>query len=309
MKRSNKGFTLVELLVVIAIIALLAALLLPALSRVRELSRRSKCGKLCNQIVTGQTNFATERNQKGHPEAYIRGVESYCFAGGMSNAANASIETDASRAFVYMCKKGYLDTLQVLACPSDPVVAVLDSPGSNMSANEEDIGQGTSVEGTAAGTEWASADSPAVLEGGHTYQSYSMQTGSSVLQANFGPKQNAKIPVVGERNPYDAAFATCGITETPTTSSDAGNSWNHNREGGTLSFTDGHNFFLADANLLEMPTAPSSVTGSAAASGYDYIYDNITPSAAQGGPAATGGSAVTVGTTSTCTTFTTWLTN
>lgn len=116
MKYKNSNFTLIELLVVIAIIAILAALLFPALQSARDTARKAVCLNNLRQIGIGQNLHVGDYEKfpyTGTPmDEWAQNWEE------LTHTANYSGGSPNALSWVYSCRD-YLKDWDILLCPDD----------------------------------------------------------------------------------------------------------------------------------------------------------------------------------------------
>lgn len=105
--RNNLAFTVLELMVVVGVIAVLAALLLPALSQARAKAQRIHCVSYLKQIGLSFRIWDGDHNNLNPMQVYTNEVGGFRFA-------------DATNSFRYFqALSNELNTPYVLVCPTD----------------------------------------------------------------------------------------------------------------------------------------------------------------------------------------------
>jgi prepilin-type N-terminal cleavage/methylation domain-containing protein len=250
--RKTKAFTLIELLVVVAIIALLISILLPSLSRAREMSKRAVCASNLRGIGQAMYIYAND-NYEQFPGTEIdpdEAGENACpgnyrdpntspggLPGDPANNPRCKDGVPSTTADLWLLVQGALATPKQFICPSTSKTPD-DFNGRDPSALYDFAGTGANpLKGTVV--------TAPNLSYGYHYGHDGTATGDYGGGMSNGTNMDPRFPVMADENPYvygedkpartSASLSNCGGGESPN-----GNSLNHQEDGQNILYADSH---------------------------------------------------------------------
>jgi prepilin-type N-terminal cleavage/methylation domain-containing protein len=115
----HRAFTLIELLVVIAIIAILAAMLLPALASAKKKAQRIQCTSQMKQLGLGFIMFTGDHNDMFPPASYYTGDWNYQLS--WDSYLNKYIGGNAPDSDLITSVLPANEVPKILMCPADRI--------------------------------------------------------------------------------------------------------------------------------------------------------------------------------------------
>ena len=234
------GFTLIELLVVISIIALLVAILLPALQKARQTAQMAVCGSQLRQMAIGLTMYANDF------DGYLPSQKEYPHLRVLSALTKYSPDPTEHRNGFY--QKGYITTQSTYFCPN------------NALTHDDDASE---PKDPVSGLAWSTVDNGS----GGTWSSYMYMAGNERMLVENGKVMDSATRIFDKGNlrlmqdatfTFDSGAFVYNHSEWAITNSFRGLS------GTNTSYLDGHVAWLSPE---DMELNKAHTIGS-----YNYIY-------------------------------------